>query len=284
MDEHYLKRMFSRRRRPSPNGNTLISNAFVAEFQAPSVANDSPVTPSEHATTRPSTAFSKVTARGLLSPFQTRHSADLLRPSSDIDQHPRKSFSGLSRATTIVQSIAHSANKRRDRNISLPSRSADDAGASESARARSSLDHRLMPEDMRREPTNRGWLRRLKSRSFRSMDLRSTPDSTSPQSMQILHAHGHRPTRIPDLGEMRDVGHEQPKPRADLSSGAAARAAAAAQNELLDNMRRLRLSESKLTRDSESGIGIERGDSTISFEIPVVRQGIPPGLFLQQSN
>ena len=72
---------------------------------------------------------------------------------------------------------------------------------------------------------------------------------------------------------------EPSRPSLNLASGAAARAAAAAQNELLDSIRNISLAESCLTGDSESGVGIEIRDSgeTIAefdFDIPVVRRGM----------
>lgn len=72
---------------------------------------------------------------------------------------------------------------------------------------------------------------------------------------------------------------EPSKPSLNLASGAAARAAAAAQNEILDSMRNITLAESHLTRDSESGVGIEVRDggetmAEFDFDIPVVRQGM----------
>ena len=66
------------------------------------------------------------------------------------------------------------------------------------------------------------------------------------------------------------------EPPEKFASGAAARAAAAAQNELLDALKHIRLAEPKVTRDSESGVGIEvrsHGDSTVDIGIPVVRKG-----------
>ena len=66
------------------------------------------------------------------------------------------------------------------------------------------------------------------------------------------------------------------EPPEKLASGAAARAAVAAQNELLDALKHVRLTESKVTRDSESGVGIEvrvHGESTVDMGIPVVRKG-----------
>ncbi len=66
------------------------------------------------------------------------------------------------------------------------------------------------------------------------------------------------------------------KPPEKLASGAAARAAVAAQNEILDALKNIRLAEPKVTRDSESGVGIEvrsHGYSTVDIGIPVVRKG-----------
>lgn len=66
------------------------------------------------------------------------------------------------------------------------------------------------------------------------------------------------------------------EPPEKFVSGAAARAAVAAQNEILDALKNIRLAEPKVTRDSESGVGIEvrsHGDSTLDIDIPVVRKG-----------
>ena len=72
---------------------------------------------------------------------------------------------------------------------------------------------------------------------------------------------------------------EPSRPSLNLASGAAARAAAAAQNEILESMRNITLAEPHLTRDSESGVGIEVRDggetmAEFDFDIPVVRQGM----------
>lgn len=83
-------------------------------------------------------------------------------------------------------------------------------------------------------------------------------------------------TALPKLPGYEEEEQQLPdKP----TSGAAARAAAAAaaQNEVIDSMRYLRL-EPRVTRDSESGVGIEvrdEGDLVADFEfdIPVVRKG-----------
>ena len=75
------------------------------------------------------------------------------------------------------------------------------------------------------------------------------------------------------------IESEPSRPSLNIASGAAARAAAAAQNEILDSMRNITLAEPQLTRDSESGVGIEVRDdgekmADFDFDIPVVRQGM----------
>ena len=82
-----------------------------------------------------------------------------------------------------------------------------------------------------------------------------------------------------DLLALPGCAVEPTRPSLNLASGAAARAAAAAQNEILESMRKITLAEPNLTRDSESGVGIELqdGEETVAefdFDIPVVRQGM----------
>lgn len=59
----------------------------------------------------------------------------------------------------------------------------------------------------------------------------------------------------------------------DLMSGAAARAAAATQNEILESVRNQRSLELTIPRDSESGIGIELRDRWEENKDKVVRKG-----------
>ena len=59
----------------------------------------------------------------------------------------------------------------------------------------------------------------------------------------------------------------------DLTSGAAARAAAATQNEILESVRNRRSVEPQIPRDSESGIGIELRDRCEENKDKVVRKG-----------
>ncbi len=73
------------------------------------------------------------------------------------------------------------------------------------------------------------------------------------------------------------IGIEPPQVPDSTTSGAAARAAAAAQNEMLESTRNMRLSEPIVTKDCESGIGIEvrdRGGESTDSTTPVVRRGL----------
>lgn len=110
-----------------------------------------------------------------------------------------------------------------------------------------------------------GWLRRCVSATFRH----PRRPSASFQSHDDASFHvDYLTSPIPG------IGIEPPIIPDNLTSGAAARAAAATQNEILECVRNLRLTEPKIRRDSESGIGIEmreRGEESI--DIPIPRKG-----------
>ena len=78
---------------------------------------------------------------------------------------------------------------------------------------------------------------------------------------------------ILDFGAVPGAGYEKSSPRVDLSSGAAARAAAAAQNGLMENLRKMRLHDDHSVQDSESGVGIETGENRNAFVVPLIRSG-----------
>ena len=127
------------------------------------------------------------------------------------------------------------------------------------------------------EPTNRskssGWLRRVASSGFRQKRDSSANLTPSPDRAPYSHS-----VTSPVPGS----GSDPPILPYDPARGAAARAAAAAQNEMLGVGRVLalrddaRLSESKIARDSESGIGIDlrdRTDEPSETAIAIVRKG-----------
>ena len=86
----------------------------------------------------------------------------------------------------------------------------------------------------------------------------------------------HLPAPAPNFGDIPGVGYERTAPHVDLSSGAAARAAAAAQKLLTTNMRRLEIKNERIMiRDSESGVGIESAENEPSLSAQGNRKGEP---------
>lgn len=111
-----------------------------------------------------------------------------------------------------------------------------------------------------------GWLRSCVSATFRNP--RRPSAVSQPHDDDASMHDDYLSSPIPG------IGIEPPIIPDNLTSGAAARAAAATQNEILECVRNLRLTESKIRRDSESGIGIEmREQGTDSVDIPIPRIG-----------
>ena len=129
-------------------------------------------------------------------------------------------------------------------------------------------------EQKRVKPSSsHSWLRRCLSTTSRR-------HPSPPPSFTTIASHYACPifedddlTALPALPGYED---EHSKDIEKPLSGRAARAAAAAQNEVLQNMQNLQLAEPKLTRDCESGVGIEVRDHEeviANYDIPVVRIG-----------
>ncbi len=114
-----------------------------------------------------------------------------------------------------------------------------------------------------------GWLRRCMSTTLGRRHRVPKPSTLVSDSAPAQD----RPEMLP----IPDIGVEPPQIPDSTTSGAAARAAVAAQNEMLESARNMRLAEPKVTRDSESGIGIEvrdRGGESTDSTVPVVRRGL----------
>lgn len=136
---------------------------------------------------------------------------------------------------------------------------------------------RLVEEEIHTQTPTSGWLHRCMSTSLKSNRPYepSIPSLAPPPYQGSSNLEDEDFTALP---AMPSPSTDPPKP--SLVSGAAARAAAAAQNELFDSIRNMRLAEPKLTRDSESGVGIDvqdRADSLAEFDfgidLPIVRKG-----------
>ena len=119
-----------------------------------------------------------------------------------------------------------------------------------------------------------GWLRRCISTASQNHQPSPPPSFiTVLPSDEIPIFNDENLTALPALPVYEK---ELLKPPEKVPSGTAARAAAAAQNEVLDTIRNLRLAEPKLTRDSESGVGIEvrdQGEVVADNDVPIVRKG-----------
>ncbi len=185
-----------------------------------------------------------------------------------------KSFSSLNHALSELRIASQRASMSLRRKSILSPRTAnmpqENQAPVESERPSTSCNPTSKPSSHSRASV---WLRRAASTSFRHRRNSSTlPSST----------YNYTPYNYSVTSPVPGSGSEPPILPYDPASGAAARAAAAAQNEMLGVGRVLvlrddkRLGEPKLTRDSESGIGIDirdRTDETAESETTIVRKG-----------
>ena len=113
-----------------------------------------------------------------------------------------------------------------------------------------------------------GWLRRCVSGTLGRRHRFQGISAPTSDSRQLYDS--------PEMMPIPGIGIEPPQVPDSTTSGAAARAAAAAQNQILKSVQNTRLAEPTITRDSESGIGIEvrdGGGENTECTIPVVRKG-----------
>lgn len=204
---------------------------------------------------------------------------EVSQPSASKDKalthhQPTRSFSTLSHAFSELRSVSRRASMSLRRKSTLSPRHGNVAWEEDNSGegARPNTSHNILSEPPTPSKTS-GWLRRVASAGFRQK--RDSCAILPPSPDRAPYAHG---VTSPVPGS----GSEPPILPYDPSCGAAARAAAAAQNEMLGVGRVLvlrddaRLSEPKIARDSESGIGIDlrdRSDETAETAIAVVRKG-----------
>ena len=247
-------------------------------------------------------------------------SLDTFRCDDTALEPPRPSFSGLSRANTLVTSSTGHTGRSRKRSLLSFARPAPPTphhatvepsgiesfhvrkGSNHERSQKPSTGHRWVrgptqaqerldtpdtstlwtnPEPPLRPSASTRWIRGFTNKGSKHANRPSfsSLDHPPPAYDEILESSspyldGHLPAPIPQFGEIPGFGYASARPSLDPSSGAAARAAAAAQNEIMENMRRLRMSEMKLERDSESGIGIDGADDSTGLSVAVVRQGM----------
>lgn len=163
---------------------------------------------------------------------------------------PSKSFSGFGHAVDELFLPQRSASKFHKVPLSSNSPGAQIEKEGLHGELRRTISHDSGNKLPIRSKTSR-WLRRCVSVTFRH-HRRPTP---CPQSYE------ESPFDFDCLASpMPGAGIKPPKIPENLASGAAARAAAAIQNEVLESVRNLRLADLKILTDSESGIGIEVQD------------------------
>ena len=247
-------------------------------------------------------------------------SLDTLQCDDTALEPPRPSFSGLSRANTLVTSSTGHTGRSRKRSLlsfarptpPTPHHSTVEPSGIENFLVRKGSNHErsqkpstghrwvrgptqaqgpldtpdtstlwTKPDTPLRPSASTRWIRGFTNKSSKHTNRPSFSalDHPPPAYNEILESSspyldGHLPAPIPQFGEIPGFGYASARPSLDPSSGAAARAAAAAQNEIMENMRRLRMSEMKLERDSESGIGIDGADDSTGLSVAVVRQGM----------
>ena len=135
-----------------------------------------------------------------------------------------------------------------------------------------------LPE-VKRERSKKRFFDAIRSFGSRRNTTESLPrftyEAASPSwAADQLPVDSHLPAPAPNFGDVPGVGYERAAPHVDLSSGAAARAAAAAQKLLTNNMRRLDINSDRvIIRDSESGVGIASAENEPSLSAQGPRKG-----------
>ncbi|KAF6222805.1 hypothetical protein HO133_000854 [Letharia lupina] len=272
--------MFSRRRgatssdkKPRKEKPTAGAHELFLEYEgflAPS--KPPPGTPSALLPT-PSTPLTY----GEHSGHRLKLSEDTLRSSTASHGKPRKSFSGFADANDELRSRPKRTPSQRTKSfLSFGKTAYGEPSHNMHNFSRPGPNYIVEKEALAQSKTS-GWLRRCMSTSLKHRP--STPSSSMtpppPYDGSLVFEDGDF-TALPAMPGCA-IELEPSKPSLNLASGAAARAAAAAQNEILDSMRNITLAEPHLTRDSESGVGIEVRDggetmAEFDFDIPVVRQ------------
>lgn len=164
-----------------------------------------------------------------------------------------------------------SASRRRKKSMLSFSRSRENENPSDA------LKDNARQSESKEGPLS--WIRRRMSP--RSSERPPTPSRTSAvYHDQFYQGHPYMEDlslfQRPDLVPTPSHVYEPRRYNHDVTSGAAARAAAAAQNEILASMRELTLTDSKSHRDSESGIGIEAAARELhppGADVPAIRKG-----------
>ncbi|KAL8708236.1 MAG: hypothetical protein Q9220_006813 [cf. Caloplaca sp. 1 TL-2023] len=176
----------------------------------------------------------------------------VVRPTTSASRRPRASFSGFNRAMNDIRAFPDRFTPQRGRTPAeatlgeLDSAFQNMTAVDEKSVASISIWDDGIHQRPQAKPA--GWLRRCMSSTFRHR--RRTSEVSSRPSTALW-------TQQDSFLPKPPVGVNPPTLPENTSGGTAARAAAAAQNEMLDYMRRLRAKERHVREDSESGVGID---------------------------
>ena len=238
------------------------------------------IQPSNALPSRPSTSLPRHATTH--SSKRPQHSAtsffeETLLAATTTHKRPHKSFSGVGDAIVEFRSHPTRVMSRRKRNNFSIDQSLGEESEEYNHKYFESCPAYAVSEDNPAHPQGSGWLRRrLPSTIGHAHPPASSTFTSSPPQLPMVPSYSYDDENFTALPAFPGDEGELPRPPEKIVSGAAARAAAAAQNEIIDSMRNIRLAEPKVTRDSESGVGIEvrdQGELAKNLDVPYIRQG-----------
>ena len=190
---------------------------------------------------------------------------------------PRASFSGFSHAVTDLRAFPKRMASQRRKSLALEGLGRYQEhthGVHEihSRRWFSTKSPMRTDEHCHHSPPKTtGWVRRCVSTTFRNRRQGLENTSRPTTSNWAGHDASHVPITLP--------GTTQPLLPESRLGGAAARAAAAEQNQMLEYWRHIRIKERHVRGDSESGVGIDTRSAEV--DSAVKRRGRPPRVHCQ---
>lgn len=204
-------------------------------------------------------------------------SEDTLRSSTTSSSRPRKSSSTSGDANDASRSRLRPTSSQRSKDFLSFSKTAHVEPGRNIHNFSRPGPHYVVEKEAPAQSNTSGWLRRCMSTSSKHRPSTQSSSMTPPPPYDGSFIFEDDDSTASSI--LPGCAIESSRPSLNLASGAAARAAAAAQNEILDSMRKITLAEPHLATDSESGVGIEVRDGgetmvEFNFEIPVVRQGM----------
>ena len=232
---------------------------------------------------RTSSALSSRTSGPLTYGEHTGHSSkmseDTSRSSIASSSRPRKSVSSCGDANDASRSQPKRTPSQRTKNLFSFGRTTHGEPRRHIHNFSRPGPNYVVEKEPLAQPNTSGWLRYCMNTSSKHRPPTTSSSSMTPPPSYDGSLIFEEEDDITALPALPGCTMEPARQSLNFASGAAARAAAAAQNEILDSLQKISLAETDVTRDSESGVGIEVQDSgeTISefdFDIPVVRQGM----------